>query len=249
MTAADGPQVPWEQRALSFGAYAEDYDRSRPGYPAAALDWLLPAGARRVIDVGAGTGKLTTALLARGLSVVAVEPDPAMLAVLVARLPAADAHEAGAETLPVADGSVDAVLAGQAWHWFDQARALVEARRVLRPGGWLGLIWNAPDLDSPWDRELARLDGTWHGGGGGGFWPPGLPREGTEARAVPWTQDMTPAQVTAEHATHSAIALLPAEQRRQRLAAIEAHARDEAGRRGSPTVRVSRVSRCFRRSP
>jgi len=130
------------RRARSFGAVAEAYERWRPAYPDVAVDWLVPPGAREVADVGAGTGKLTGLLLARGLQVTAVEPDEAMLGVLARVHPAAEARQAGADALPLADGAVDAVLVGQAWHWFPHARAAAEIRRVLRPGGWLGLVWN-----------------------------------------------------------------------------------------------------------
>ena len=128
---------------------------------------MLPPGARRVADVGAGTGKLTRALLDRGLEVDAVEPDGDMLAELRRVAPEAHAHRAGAEALPLPDASVDVVLAGQAWHWFDHDAAVAEVRRVLRPGGWLGLLWNGmtpvPDgtelgPDDGWRGELARLD-------------------------------------------------------------------------------------------
>src|SRR5690348_6638971 len=113
-------------RARSFGSVAAAYAEHRPGYPAAALDWALaPAagsasgtGGRTLLDLGAGTGKLTAALLGRG-AVIAVEPDPAMLAELRRRLPDVDAREGSAESIPLPTGSVDTVLVGQAWHWFD----------------------------------------------------------------------------------------------------------------------------------
>lgn len=138
------------RRARVFGAHAEEYERWRPDYPAEAVAWLLPPGARRVADVGAGTGKLTAGLLAQGVEVVAVEPDPGMLAVLRRTYPAADAHLAGAERLPLPDRSVDAVTAGQAWHWFPPDRTVAEVRRVLRPGGrYVCLTPNR--LDGPHD--------------------------------------------------------------------------------------------------
>jgi SAM-dependent methyltransferase len=148
-------------RARSFGAVAAAYAEHRPGYPAAALDWALAplagsgSGERTLLDLGAGTGKLTSALLGRG-TVIAVEPDPAMLTELRRRLPDVDALAGSAESIPLPAGSVDTVLVGQAWHWFDTGRALPELARVLRPGGVLAALWNADDHDVEWVAELHR---------------------------------------------------------------------------------------------
>ena len=127
------------ERARSFGAVAAAYARYRPGYPAAALDWALaPAPGGEVLDLGAGTGKVTEALLRRpGVRVTAVDPDPAMLAQFRADFPTVDAHEGTAERIPLPAAAVDAVVVGTAWHWFDRALAEPEIARVLRPGGVL----------------------------------------------------------------------------------------------------------------
>lgn len=109
-----------------------------------------------MLDLGAGTGKLTSMLLDLGRSVVAVEPDPAMRHHLDAR---AQVLAGSAEDLPLEDGSVDAVLVGQAWHWFDPELAAAQCRRVLRAGGRLGLLWNVLDDRVPWVRELVELVG------------------------------------------------------------------------------------------
>jgi SAM-dependent methyltransferase len=150
-------------RARSFGAAAAAYARYRPGYPTAAVDWALEAFAGRphleLLDLAAGTGKLTESLLPRG-TVVAVEPDPAMLAELRDRLPAVDAREGSAEQIPLPDGSVDAVLVGQAWHWFDPERAYSEIARVLRPGGVLAALWNGDDAHVEWVRGFHEA-GRW----------------------------------------------------------------------------------------
>ncbi|HYB35702.1 MAG TPA: class I SAM-dependent methyltransferase [Mycobacterium sp.] len=148
-----------QDRSLSFGAAAAAYERGRPSYPPEAIDWLLPSGARNVLDLGAGTGKLTTRLVERGLHVVAVDPIPEMLEVLRTSLPETPALLGTAEEIPLDDNSVDAVLVAQAWHWFDPKRAIAEVARVLRPGGRLGLVWNTRDERLGWVRELGRIIG------------------------------------------------------------------------------------------
>ncbi|TFV56811.1 class I SAM-dependent methyltransferase [Mycobacterium sp. PS03-16] len=145
--------------SLSFGAQAAAYERGRPSYPPEAIDWLLPAGAGTVLDLGAGTGKLTTRLVERGLDVVAVDPIPEMLEVLTRSLPDTPALLGTAEEIPLADDSVDAVLVAQAWHWFDTDRAVAEIARVLRPGGRLGLVWNTRDERLGWVKELGDIIG------------------------------------------------------------------------------------------
>jgi SAM-dependent methyltransferase len=147
-------------RSLSFGSEAAAYERGRPSYPPEAIDWLLPAGARDVLDLGAGTGKLTTRLVERGLDVVAVDPIPEMLDVLRKSLPDTPALLGTAEEIPLPDNSVDAVLVAQAWHWFDPARAIPEVVRVLRPGGRLALVWNTRDERLGWVRELGQIIGS-----------------------------------------------------------------------------------------
>jgi ubiquinone/menaquinone biosynthesis C-methylase UbiE len=132
--------------ARGFQRAADAYERGRPEYPGAALQWLrdrfdLGVG-RTVVDVGAGTGKLTRAVTATGANVIAVEPVAAMRTVLEREVPSAHLLEGTAEALPLTDASVDVILAAAAFHWFDGRRALTEFHRVLRPGGGLGLIWN-----------------------------------------------------------------------------------------------------------
>ncbi len=144
-------------RAGSFGAAAAAYNRGRPPYPAEAVDWLLPHEARRVLDLGAGTGKLTRQLADRGLDVVAVEPSAGMREELARALPTVTLLAGSAEAIPLADNSVDTVLVAQAWHWVDPARAVPEVARVLAPRGRLGLIWNVRDQRQGWVAELGRI--------------------------------------------------------------------------------------------
>ncbi len=144
-------------QARSFGAAAAAYERGRPSYPEPALGWLLPPGARRVADVGAGTGKLTRQLHARGLEVVAVEPLAGMREQFTRAVPGVPVLAGTAEEIPLPDRSVDAVLFAQAWHWVQPGRALPEAARVLRPGGQLGLVWNVRDEQVDWVAELGRI--------------------------------------------------------------------------------------------
>jgi len=146
-------------RSLSFGSEAAAYERGRPSYPPEAIDWLLPPGARDVLDLGAGTGKLTTRLVERGLDVVAVDPIAEMLELLSSALPDTPALLGTAEQIPLPDNSVDAVLVAQAWHWFDLDRAVAEVARVLRPGGRLGLVWNTRDERLGWVKDLGRIIG------------------------------------------------------------------------------------------
>ncbi|MCV7421826.1 class I SAM-dependent methyltransferase [Mycobacterium yunnanensis] len=147
------------QRSLSFGEEAAAYERGRPSYPPEAIDWLLQRGARNVLDLGAGTGKLTIRLVERGLDVIAVDPIPEMLEVLSRSLPDTPALLGSAEDIPLPDDSVDSVLVAQAWHWFDPERAIKEVARVLRPGGRLGLVWNTRDERLGWVKDLGRIVG------------------------------------------------------------------------------------------
>jgi SAM-dependent methyltransferase len=169
---ADSREAERLRRASSFGAAAAQYARHRPGYAQAAIRWCLaPVGGAqpaRVADVGAGTGILAGGLARLGTDVVAVEPDREMLAELRRGLPGVRAVEGSAEALPLPDQSVDAVLCGQAMHWFDLDRALPEIARVLTPGGVFAGLWNVYDDRVGWVAEIAGLSGNdttlsrWH---------------------------------------------------------------------------------------
>jgi SAM-dependent methyltransferase len=154
------PDPQLERHAASFGRVADAYDRGRPPYPSEALAWLTEelevTPASRVLDLAAGTGKLTAALVPRTGHVIAVEPVAEMRRVLSARRPEAAILAGRAEEIPLAAGSVDAVFVAAAFHWFDAEVALAEIRRVLRPGGGLGLLWNRPE----WEGEDWYADFT-----------------------------------------------------------------------------------------
>jgi SAM-dependent methyltransferase len=145
----------------SFGAVAAAYAEHRPVYAEAAVEWVLePVRDRRplrVADIGAGTGKLTAMLVRLGAEVTAVEPDPHMLAELRRAMPGVRSVPGSAEELPLADASVDAVLAGQAMHWFDLDRALPEIARVLTPSGVLAGLWNVDDDRVGWVAGLSEI--------------------------------------------------------------------------------------------
>jgi SAM-dependent methyltransferase len=171
-----------EDKATSFGRVADSYDRVRPGPAAAAVDWLVPAGCAVAVDLAAGTGLFTRALLGRAARVVAVEPDARMREVLASRSPGLDVRDGRGEAMPLPDGSADAVFVSSAWHWLDLPRAVPEIARVLRPGGRLGVIWTSRDRDEDW---VAELDLLTPGGAGAGDRPRGdrdAPRTLAEAR-------------------------------------------------------------------
>lgn len=148
------------RHARSFGSVADAYERGRPSFPREAAAWLVGQEAATVLELGAGTGKLTRELVALGHDVHATDPDPAMLTVLSRHLPETRVSEAGAEEIPANDLSVDVVVAAQCFHWFDLARALPEIARVLKPGGHLALAWNVRNERIPWVRRLGALIGS-----------------------------------------------------------------------------------------
>jgi SAM-dependent methyltransferase len=148
--------------ASRFAEVADAYERGRPDYPPAVTDALtaeLALAARApVLDLGAGTGKLTRALAAAGFDVIAVEPQQPMREILAASVGAERVRAGTAEAIPLDDGSVCAVTVADAFHWFDTARALEEIRRVLRPQGALAVISTVPDLSgASWAHELGQL--------------------------------------------------------------------------------------------
>ncbi|GIF13579.1 class I SAM-dependent methyltransferase [Actinoplanes teichomyceticus] len=225
------------RHALSFGAAASAYAEHRPDYAQAAVRWALaPAPGSRVLDLGAGTGKLTAGLVAAGGEVSAVEPDPAMLAELRRALPQVRALSGSAEAIPLPDASVDAVLAGNALHWFDMAVAGPEIARVLVPGGILAGLWNVLDDRVDWVAGLARISGS--AAIGPRDTPAGwraatarlhLPADGTAARfgspqqaAFGHGQRRTAVSLVAALATRAGMLVMPDQQRQAALDRIRA---------------------------
>jgi SAM-dependent methyltransferase len=216
----------------SFGGAAAAYAKHRPDYAQAAVRWALaPAPGRRVLDLGAGTGKLTATLVAAGADVVAVEPDPAMLAELRGALPAVRALPGTAESIPLPDGSVDAVLAGHALHWFDMTVAGPEIARVVVPGGILAGLWNVIDDRVGWVSALQRVGGSasigprdllssWRAATAGVHLPSNghLARFGFPAQEeFPHEQRHTAESLVAKIATHAGLLVMPAKERKATL--------------------------------
>jgi SAM-dependent methyltransferase len=209
------------ERALSFGAVAESYDRLRPTPPPEALDWLVPEGCEVAVDVAAGTGLFTRALAQWVDTVIAVEPDPQMRAVLADRSPGIDVREGTGEAIPLADASADAVFVASAWHWLDEARALPQIARVLRDGGRLGVLWSSRDRELDWVRLLDLAPDEER--------PSDAIEEqhrlrrdvknsgdlfvNVERRSFPFTRRMTPADVVDMVATYSRVIIAPADKR------------------------------------
>jgi SAM-dependent methyltransferase len=229
--------------AASFGLAAAVYERGRPPYPAEALDWLLPARATRIVDLGAGTGKLTRQIHERGLHVTAVEPSDTMRAQLTRVLPGVPALAGTAEAIPLPAHSTDAVLCAQAWHWVDPARALPEVARVLTPGGRLGLIWNLRDDREDWVRRLGDL-----------IHSPELYRQsdiGTpfgpvEIRDFPWAHRITPDRLLDLVASRSYVILLSREDRAAVLDSVRDLVATHPALAGRDTFALPYITQCAR---
>ncbi|MEU4238472.1 class I SAM-dependent methyltransferase [Actinoplanes sp. NPDC026619] len=196
--------------ANSFGPVAASYERGRPGYPETALDWLLPAGRPRVVDLGAGTGKLTRQIRARGLDVTAIDPSPGMLDELKRAVPGVPALRGSAEDIPLPDGAADVVLMAQAWHWVDPARAAPEIARVLSPGGRLGLVWNLRDERTDWVRRLGEVIGNEASGPRTAIGPPFGP---LGEASFEWVETLGPDRLIDMVASRSQIILMRPDER------------------------------------
>lgn len=233
-----------------FGSEADAYERARPSYPPDAVAWLAESlgigPGRNVADVAAGTGKLTRLLVGYGAHLVAVEPVDNMRAFLRASARDVAAVAGAAEAMPFATASLDAVTVAQAFHWFDAPAALREFHRVLRPGGRLGLIWNARDRSVRWvDAMWTVMDGVekrapW--------------RDHDEWRETafvdqPWFTPLTEATfhheqvLTSEEAVDrmrsvSHVAVLPPEQQRAVLDEIRAVLRNDPATAGQDRIAI-----------
>lgn len=151
--------TPSTTAALSFGNVVEAYDRGQPGYPREAVAWLTGEQPRSILELGAGTGKLTEHLVALGHDVHATDPDPRMLERLADRIPELRVSQTSAEEIPAADATFDLVIAGNSYEWFNHDRALPEIARVLRRGGSLAIVRNLRDERIPWVKRLGNLIG------------------------------------------------------------------------------------------
>jgi len=245
--------------ARGFEAEAQAYDRARPSYPPDAVAWLSEAlgirPGRRVVDLAAGTGKLTAAIADAGSTLIAVVPVAAMREQLRRRLPDVPLLAAVAEALPFAADSIDAAVVAQAFHWFDADRAMAELGRVIRIGGRLGLIWNARDRSVEWvDQVWSVMDrvekhAPWrdhHDGTGGSAahrWS-----ERDLAGGEIWSPFTEAIFFHVHHATHddvidrmrsvSHVAVLPPASQADVLAEIRAVLQEHPDTRGKATVGI-----------
>jgi SAM-dependent methyltransferase len=242
-------------RGRSFGTVASGYAALRPTYPADAVEFLLgpDSSPRRVLDLGAGTGLLSEVVRDLGHEVLAVDPSAEMLAQLRDRLPGVRAVVGSAESLPTDDGSVDAVVAGQAAHWFEPGDAAREIRRVLRPGGVLGLIWNSRDERVPWVAALgaalaAEARGHEADQGVVDDFAAALSADVavTESEVV---QRLTPEEVVAGIATRSYVAVMDADRRADFLAGLRQLLADHPDTRGRQELDLPYVTRAYRLTP
>ena len=237
----DGRRV----RSLSFGSQAAAYERGRPSYPPEAIDWLLGPAPRDVLDLGAGTGKLTARLVERGLQVVAVDPIPEMLDVLHATLPATQALLGSAEQIPLPDACVDAVLVAQAWHWFEPERAVAEVARVLRPGGRLGLLWNVRDERLGWVKEFGRIVGLEHDWSNASVELP-APFTDVQTQRVEWTNYITPQALVDYVSSRSYCITSPAEVRSRTLEQVRDLLATHPALAGSQGIALPYITVCVR---
>jgi SAM-dependent methyltransferase len=243
----------------AFGAVADEYDRLRSGPPPEALEWMLPSDATDALEIGAGTGILTRLLVERVAHVTAVEPDERMRAVLAATTAGADVQAGVAEALPAADASCDVVIAASAWHWVDEARAVPEVARVLRPGGRLALVWSGPDRSVDWMRSLwaggivfepeerdavdqrrrSRHVVNLDAGGASPFHQP-------ETSLFRWTKPMTREDLVSLCGTYSVVITMDEAARERHLSAMRRFLDEQEFLAGREVIDVPMRAYCFR---
>jgi SAM-dependent methyltransferase len=235
---------------------AERYERVRPEYPDSAIAHIVDVfdidGSSELLDLAAGTGKLTRALLRTGAHVTAVEPLEGMREVLVRELPGVAVLAGTAEEIPLPDASVDVVLVGQAFHWFDPQSAPADIARVLRPGGGLVAIWNVRDESHDWmDQVREVLDR--HKGDTPRYsddrWREGIDASGLfapiELRLFDHRHELPREEALETFGSRSYVSALPEDQRAALLAEVAAVMPDE------PTIAIPYTTQVYwtRRSP
>jgi SAM-dependent methyltransferase len=219
--------------AAGFARHTDKYVSGRPDYPSAIDGWLrdaLQLGQGKVVaDLGAGTGKFLPRLQSTGARIIAIEPVAAMRSQLSQRFPHVDVQEGTAERMPLDNDSVDAVVCAQAFHWFANPRAVQEIRRVLKPGGALGLIWNIREENVDWAAELTRILDVHEGQTprfSSGAWRQMFPAPGFSElveTSFPHSHTGPPQQVIVDRLMSvSFIAALPPQQQQQVLDEIHA---------------------------
>jgi SAM-dependent methyltransferase len=213
--------------ARGFELVADEYERARPTYPPALVAWLAErlelAPGRTVLDLGAGTGKLTRLLVGTGARVLALEPGEEMRARLAAVVPEAEPFAAGAEAIPLPDASVDAATAAQSFHWFRFDEAVPEVHRVLRRGGGLALIWNERDPEDAIQQEvtelLLSLNPTWRRSVARRGWREAIDGSGLftafDERTLRFTEELDADGLVARIGTISFVAMAPESERRR----------------------------------
>jgi SAM-dependent methyltransferase len=220
------------------------------------VDWILPEGARTVVDLGAGTGGLTRVLAGQVDEVIAVEPDDRMRAVLAEAVPEVRALQGRGESIPLADKSVDAVIASSSWHWMDLIPTLHEVGRVLVPGGMLGVVWSGPDRDSNLvEQARALLGGEVDSGDGAEAAlaqaiddphaptqvleiPDGVPFDKPESTAITWDVDLTADDLIGLLGTFSWVILMDEDARERLFETARRYLRDFMSVDGTATIAV-----------
>jgi SAM-dependent methyltransferase len=242
--------------AQGFARDANTYVRGRPEYPDAVDDWLRDAlglgPGTEALDVGAGTGKFTRRLQGVGAKVEAVEPVEAMRAAFVQAVPGVPVHPGSAEALPFDTGRFDAVVCAQAFHWFPTRAAVAEFRRVLKPGGILGLIWNVRDESVDWVAHLTKILRPFEGDTpryASGAWRKAFPASGfgplTESRIPHGHTGPAEQVIVARVLSVSFIAALPEAQRTEVAEAVRAMIARYPALRGKETVTFPYYTACY----
>ena len=218
------------------------------------MDWILRGQCDRALDLGAGTGALTELLVKRTHHLVAVEPDPAMRAVLGRRRLGASVVAAVAEALPLRSASIDAALASSSWHWMDPDETPIEVGRVLRSGGVLGLLWNHADRSRKWVEELLgpglpdvesearRPQSHRHRA----QMPDAAPFHAQEARIVEWSMAFTVEEIVGMLGSYSRVITLPPGARAEVLRRAEQHAKELLAENGGSTMDIPMRCQCWR---